>query len=135
MCLQSVGIIHQTFLSSHSAFTIVKLYVSLVQSQLLYCTQIWCPCTLNERYLNHWMCPVPCHQVHSYSMITPAVIKLDWSNQNYFPWCTCLNYITFYLLLNLLRHLPFSSTSPITSTSVLPVLDLVQTINSYCLII
>ena len=32
----------------------------------------------------------------------------------YFHWCTCLNFMTFYLLLNLLRHPPISSTSPIS---------------------
>ena len=47
-----LGLICQTFLSSHSTFTMVKLYVSLAQSQLLYCTQIWCP-LFNARYLNH----------------------------------------------------------------------------------
>ena len=38
-----LGLIHRTFLPSHSTSTVVKLYVSLVRSQLFYCTQIWCP--------------------------------------------------------------------------------------------
>jgi len=36
-----LGLIRRTLLPCHSASTMVKLYVSLVRSQLLYCTQIW----------------------------------------------------------------------------------------------
>ena len=32
-----------TILPNHSTTTMVKLYVSLIRSQLLYCTQIWRP--------------------------------------------------------------------------------------------
>ena len=46
-----------TFLSSHSAFTMVKLYVSLDRSQLLYCTQIWYPHLMKDiliiEYVQH----------------------------------------------------------------------------------
>ena len=38
-----LGLIRRTFLPSRLASTMVKLYVSLVQSQLFYCTQIWRP--------------------------------------------------------------------------------------------
>ena len=38
-----LGLIRRIFLPSHSTSTIVKLYVSLVRSQLFYCTQIWRP--------------------------------------------------------------------------------------------
>ena len=38
-----LGLISRTILPNHSTTTIVKLFVSLVWSQLLYCTQIWCP--------------------------------------------------------------------------------------------
>ena len=38
-----LGLIRRTFLPSHSTSTMVKLYVSLVSSQLFYCTQIWRP--------------------------------------------------------------------------------------------
>ena len=38
-----LGLIRRTFSFCHSNSTMVDLYISLVQSQLLYCTQIWCP--------------------------------------------------------------------------------------------
>ena len=38
-----LGLICQTFSSCHSTTTMTKLYVSLVCSQLFYCTQIWRP--------------------------------------------------------------------------------------------
>ena len=38
-----LGLIRRTILPNHSTTTMVKLYVSLVRSQLLYCTQIWRP--------------------------------------------------------------------------------------------
>ena len=38
-----LGLIRRTILPNHSNTTMVKLYVSLVRSQLLYCTQIWRP--------------------------------------------------------------------------------------------
>ena len=38
-----LGLIRHTILPNHSTTTMVKLYVSLVQSQLLYCTKIWRP--------------------------------------------------------------------------------------------
>ena len=38
-----LGLIRCTLLPSHSTSTMVKLYVSLVLSQLFYCTQIWHP--------------------------------------------------------------------------------------------
>ena len=38
-----LGLIHQTFSSCHSTTTMTRLYVSLVRSQLFYCTQIWRP--------------------------------------------------------------------------------------------
>ena len=38
-----LGLIRRTFSSNHSISVMAKLYVSLVRSQLLYCTQIWRP--------------------------------------------------------------------------------------------
>ena len=38
-----LGLIRRTILPNHSNTTMVKLYVSLVRSQLLYCAQIWRP--------------------------------------------------------------------------------------------
>ena len=38
-----LGLIHQTFSSCHSITTMTRLFVSLVRSQLFYCTQIWRP--------------------------------------------------------------------------------------------
>ena len=38
-----LGLIYRTILPNHSTTTMVKLHVSLVQLQLLYCTQIWHP--------------------------------------------------------------------------------------------
>ena len=38
-----LSLIHRTILPNHSTTTMVKLYVSLIRSQLLYCTQIWRP--------------------------------------------------------------------------------------------
>ena len=38
-----LGLIRHTFLLSYSTSIMVKLYVSLVRSQLFYCTQIWRP--------------------------------------------------------------------------------------------
>ena len=38
-----LGLIHRTFSSCHSTTTMTRLYVSLVRSQLFYCTQIWHP--------------------------------------------------------------------------------------------
>ena len=36
-----LGLIRRTFSSCHSTTTMTRLYVSLVRSQLFYCTQIW----------------------------------------------------------------------------------------------
>ena len=38
-----LGLIRRTFSSCHPATTMTRLYVSLVRSQLFYCTQIWRP--------------------------------------------------------------------------------------------
>ena len=38
-----LGLIRRTFHSCHLSSTMVRLYVSMVRSQLLYCTQIWRP--------------------------------------------------------------------------------------------
>ena len=38
-----LGLIYHTFAPTHSSSTLVRLYVSLVRSQLLYCTQVWRP--------------------------------------------------------------------------------------------
>ena len=43
-----LGLIRRTILPNHSTTTMVKLYVSLVRSQLLYCTQIWRPHLMND---------------------------------------------------------------------------------------
>ena len=43
-----LGLIRRTFLPSHSTSTMVKLYISLVRSQLFYCTQIWRPHLMKE---------------------------------------------------------------------------------------
>ena len=40
---RTLGLIRRTFVCNHSPTTLVRLYVSLVRSQLLYCTQIWRP--------------------------------------------------------------------------------------------
>jgi len=40
---RTLGLIHWTFVHNHSSNTMIKLYISLVRSQLLYCTQIWRP--------------------------------------------------------------------------------------------
>ena len=74
-----LGLMRWTFLSSHSTFTMVSCIciTGPITITLLYSNMA---STLNERYLNHWTCPVPCHQVHTRALITPAVIKLDWSN-------------------------------------------------------
>jgi len=48
-------LIQCTILPSHS------LYVSLVQSQLLYCTQIRMASTLDERYIDYRTSPTLCH--------------------------------------------------------------------------
>jgi len=60
-----LGLIHCTLLPCHSISTMVKLYVSLVHSQLLYCTQIWRPHALDERYIDSRTSPISCHQVYS----------------------------------------------------------------------
>ena len=38
-----LGLIRRTFSPTHSPSTLVRLYVLLVRSQLLYCTQVWRP--------------------------------------------------------------------------------------------
>ena len=38
-----LGLIRRTFASNQLPSTLVKLYVSLVRSQLLYCSQLWRP--------------------------------------------------------------------------------------------
>ena len=40
---KTLGLVHCTFVPTHSPSTLVRLYVSLVRSHLLYCTQVWCP--------------------------------------------------------------------------------------------
>ena len=40
---RTLGLIRRTFIHNHLPTTLVKLYISLVRSQLLYCTQIWRP--------------------------------------------------------------------------------------------
>ena len=37
------GLIRRTLSSCHSTTTMTRLYVSLVRSQLFYCTQVWRP--------------------------------------------------------------------------------------------
>ena len=38
-----LGLIRRTIASTHSTSTLVTLYISMVRSQLLYCTQLWRP--------------------------------------------------------------------------------------------
>jgi len=40
---KAMGLIRRTFTSNQSSATLTKLYISLVRSQLLYCTQLWQP--------------------------------------------------------------------------------------------
>ena len=40
---KTLGLIRRTFAPTHSPSTLVRLYVSLIRSQLLYCMQVWCP--------------------------------------------------------------------------------------------
>jgi len=41
MSLQDFRTVHCTINSTHSTSTMVTLYISMVGSQLLYCTQVW----------------------------------------------------------------------------------------------
>ena len=43
-----LGLIRRTFSSSHHPPTVLKLYISLVRSQLMYCTQLWRPYLLKD---------------------------------------------------------------------------------------
>ena len=43
-----LGLIRRTFSSSHCPNTVLKLYISLVRSQLFYCTQLWRPHLLKD---------------------------------------------------------------------------------------
>ena len=38
-----LGLIHRTFSMSHYPLAKAKLYITLVRSQLIYCTQLWRP--------------------------------------------------------------------------------------------
>ena len=40
---KTLRLVRRTFVPTHSPSTLVRLYVSLVRSQLLYCTQVWRP--------------------------------------------------------------------------------------------
>jgi len=55
---RSFGLIRRTFGHNHLPTTLVKLYVSLVRSQLLYCTQIWRPHFMKDSIslerIQHW---------------------------------------------------------------------------------
>ena len=134
LCLQSIGLLRHTLLSSH---TISSLYVSLVQSQLLYCTQIWHAHYFDERHIEHWtssaMSSVSCqwcHQVYSEWLYKTWLIILDFS-----LWCTCLNYMIYYLPSNPLSYAHIILILLIILVLVLPILDQVSATNSYLFII
>ena len=48
-----LGLIRRTLLPSHLTSTMAKLYVSMVQLQLSYCTQIWHPHLMRDNYTEH----------------------------------------------------------------------------------
>ena len=50
ICIQNTRIdsSHIKFSSSHHPPTVLKLYISLVRSQLMYCTQLWRPYLLKD---------------------------------------------------------------------------------------
>ena len=60
-----LGLIRRTLSSCHSTTTMTRLYVSLVHSQLFYCTQVWRPHLMRDTYLEYRMSTAPCHQVHT----------------------------------------------------------------------
>ena len=80
MLTKVLALIRWTSLSSNSTFTMVKLYVSLVQSQLLFCTQI-CRLHLMKDILiiEHVQCHATKHIFNDYT----SCYKCDWSNLNY----------------------------------------------------
>ena len=83
----------------------------------------------DERYLEHWTCPVPCYQVHTKWLYQLSQNSIDKTETFSLIVRTCLNYRIFYLQLNPLIHQPFNLISLFTSTSILLVLDQVPTTN------
>ena len=68
-------VLGRTLSSCHSLSTLVRLYISLVRLQLLYCTQIMAS-TFNEKYLEHRKCTMP----YATKFILNDVTKLAWLN-------------------------------------------------------
>jgi len=63
-----LGLICRTFASNHSPATLVKLYTSLVRSQLLYCTQLWCPYLMKDiLYFEQIQCRSTKHILSDYT--------------------------------------------------------------------
>ena len=120
-----LGLIRRTFSSFHCPSTGIKLYISLVRSQLLYCTQLWCPYLLKdieniERMQRH----VTKYILHDYtSSYRIRLLKLKLLPLMY------LFKLQDILALNLLRNLPNSSVLQMISLLILPVPDQDPTTN------
>ena len=95
---------------------LIGLYLTLVRSQLMYCTPIWCPYLQKDIQSSYIRA---CHQIY-----------LKWLESNYktqlkfLPLCICLNFKTSFLLLNhlakystkgfnILHHISFSTSNHI----------------------
>ena len=101
-------LIHHTFAPTHSPSTLVRLYVSLVRSQLLYCMQVWCLHLMKD--------------ILNLERIQRCVTKYILND-----YTSCYNeapsFKTYCLVSNLSNHQLISSTSITTSRSTLPILD------------
>ena len=116
---KTLGLICRTFTSNQSPAKLVKLYASLVRSQLLYCTQLWHPLLMKD------ILQIQCHSTKHILNDYTSGYKERLINWSFSPWCTCSNFKTSSLQSNLSRLLLISSASLTTLHLALPTPDLV----------
>ena len=69
-----LGLIRRTFNMSHYPLAKAKLYITLVRSQLTYCTQLWCSHLIKDIFNMERV------QLNIYLTIMLAITKPDYSN-------------------------------------------------------
>ena len=115
-----LGLIRRTFSPTHSPSTLVRLFVLLVRSQLLYCTQVWHPHLMKDILnLERIQRRATKYILNDYT----SCYKDHLINLRLLP----LMYI--FKLQDILFQL-ISSTSITTSRSTLPILDQAPATNS-----